>query len=140
MTAENYLLQIKKYWDKFLKSKYRIKELDEKKGLSAIVLDQVKVKQSPTTDSLINLIQAIEDEKRKCNEYYDKYINLFVEASGKINKLDNRIYAEILIRKYLNFETEEEIAKQMFFSQQHINRQRKEALKAFQKHLDESDV
>lgn len=61
-----------------------------------------------------------------------EYNHLRKEAIRRINALDNEVYVDILMRRYVLYQTWGRIADEMNYSKMHIYKLRKRALYAFE--------
>ena len=111
-------------------------------GLRAMTYDQEKVKTSPT-----NMLEEAAVEMARIEGRYRSMIEAYARAidirTKQIQTLENPIYAEILMMRYIEERdqpdrnggwqlTLEEIAKDMHYSYDHVARLHGQALQAFQ--------
>lgn len=110
MESTKYLREIKKL-DSIINS-----QLDEVDSLYAMitritpVLKDDVVTGSGNTDKIGNAIAKITDLKEEINRDIDKLVDKKREASALLKKLENPLHYEVLHKRYVMFESFEQIA------------------------------
>ena len=80
-------------------------------------------------DTIVKLI----DLKNKVNFKIDKLIDLKDEIFGRIEQIENADYRNLLMLRYINLNSFEEIAVTMCYSYRHVTRMHGWALQQFEK-------
>lgn len=137
MESTKYLREIKKL-DKIISS-----ELDEVDSLYAMitritpVLKDDVVTGSGNTDKIGNAISKIVDLREEINRDIDKLVDKKREASALLKKLDNPLHYEVLHKRYVLFESFEQISLEMGYTYRNICYIHGRALQAFDRILKE---
>ncbi len=78
-----------------------------------------------------NLIAKIDEKERKINSEIDRLVGLKSEVTEKICRIENEIYSDVLLKRYINLEDWGKIAEEMGYTTRHILRVHGEALLVF---------
>ena len=138
MESTKYLREIKKL-DSIINS-----QLDEVDSLYAMitritpVLKDDVVTGSGNTDKIGNAISKIVDLREEINRDIDKLVDKKREASALLKKLDNPLHYEVLHKRYVMFETFEQIALGIGKTYRWVCVLHGRALQAFDKILQEN--
>lgn len=135
MKAKNYLLEIRKL-DRKINNKQI--ELDALRALVTSItptLKEINVQSNGSQDRLGDTMVKIIDLQNEINREIDRYVDRKLEAIRLINKLEDDISANILIRRYVNYEPWEKIAEALHYTRQGINKKHGYALLEFEKCL-----
>lgn len=131
MNAKEYLNQA--YWlNKLIESDIREQgELKRKRvSLESPSLENASSVGGKVVDAKYTyIVDKIIDLEKKIDEEIDRYIDLKGEIRMAIDKVEDAKMRALLIDRYLNFMKWSKIAKKMAYSEQHIYRLHKEALK-----------
>ena len=135
MTAKEYLKKIR-FLD--IKINQKIKELDELRTMSQAVrgIDYSKECVQTSLSSGANFEKAIlriSELERMLDTEIDYLVDLKHKIINQIQSLDNRNYAEILYKRYIEFKRLELIAVELGYSYNRIRHLHGEALKYFDK-------
>ena len=139
MESTKYLREIKKL-DSIINS-----QLDEVDSLYAMitritpVLKDDVVTGSGNTDKIGNAISKIVDLREEINRDIDKLVDKKREASVLLKKLDNPLHYEVLHKRYVLFETFEQIALEIGKTYRWVCVLHGRALQAFDKILKENN-
>ena len=140
MKAKEYLRQLK-YLNNIVQSK-----LDDLEALRSLaqrityVPKNIKVQESIPEDKFSELIAKIVDLQEEINNDVDNLLDLKLKITDQINSLDNDDYKLLLMLRYLNFKTWEEIAVEMGCSYQWVNVLHRRALIYFQEKVQFSET
>lgn len=80
------------------------------------------------SDDVSEVVQHIEQNKQKLKEYILQSESFRDEVTRAIDSVPDKQLQAILIRKYLNYETNEQIAESMFYDIRTIQRKHRKAL------------
>jgi hypothetical protein len=125
----------------------RISEIDRKINKKQMILKslydllynitpkpkEINVQSSGPKNNFDDTISKIVDLQNEINKDIDNYVDMKIEAIKLIDKMSNDEYAEILIRRYINYEQWKTIAKDLGYTRQGINKKHGRALFEFQK-------
>lgn len=137
MESTKYLREIKKL-DSIINS-----QLDEVDSLYAMitritpVLKDDVVTGSGNTDKIGNAISKIVDLREEINRDIDKLVDKKREASALLKKLENPLHYEVLHKRYVLFESFEQISLEMGYTYRNICYIHGRALQAFDRILKE---
>ncbi len=126
-----------KWLDKVIKSK-----TDQLENLRSIVFSvsgnsgDEKVQTSKRRDKIGDIIPKIMDLEKELNNHIKKFIDLKSEITKKIDELPDMEYRLVLMLRYLDFKTWEEIAELMNYSRQWVTKIHGRALNSLQKLLE----
>lgn len=125
--------------ENYLKVKRKVQlikdELAELATLNmAIDPTKPKVTATPKTyDTVGNIIIRIDSERKKLENELENAIAEYTKITEAINQIDDLLYREILIRKYISGETYEEIAEKTGMSTRWIYKLMGRALNEIEK-------
>ena len=137
--AKEYLSQIRRY-DTMIDSM-----LDEVDKLYAMVtritpvLKDDVVSGGGQQDKMGNAVAKIVDLKERINKEVDQLVDLKKEASDLLAKISNPDYYKVLHKRYILFETFEQIAFDMNYTYRGICYMHGRALQAFAKVLEDNE-
>ena len=140
MNAKQYLRQLRRL-NNIVQSK-----LDDVEALRSLaqrityVPKNIKVQESIPEDKFSELIAKIVDLQEKINDDVDKLLDLKLKITNEIDSLDNDEYKLLLMLRYLNFKTWEEIAVEMGCSYQWVHVLHGRALIYFQEKVQFSET
>lgn len=129
MTAKEYLRQIQNC-DRTINNK-----LEELTKLNELVLNVTSawksdvVQSSGSGDKLGDTVAKIIDLKKEINEEIDRLVDLRREVMATIDKVEESDLRDILYRRYLRYESWEEIAVSSGYTYRHVIRLHGIALK-----------
>lgn len=139
MTAKDYLKNISLLNEKIKSNLKHIDDLRNKAtnigSSSNLEIERVQGGNS-NHDKIGELISKLDEYEKEANENIDKYVNAKVEAMSLINKMNNPTHIEILVMRYFEEATFEEIAVCIDKCWRHTIRLHGYALQEFQKELD----
>ena len=134
MTAKQYLNRIR-ILD--IKINNKISELSMLKSkstsLQAVVINDDKVQTSPVLDRLGNDVSEILELEEEIRQEIKRYNELKHKIINEIHSLNNRLYIEILYKRYVEFKSLEEIAVEMNYSYDRVRHLHGYALIEFDK-------
>lgn len=134
MTAKEYLLQIHDLDIEIGQDAQEIERLEaEAENVKAIQYDIEKVDSSPEKDALANAVNRIIEHKKKMAEKRLLLIAKRLEIINKIQSMENKVYSDMLFRKYVNGESLREIAAAYKREKKTIDNMHGRALEAFSK-------
>lgn len=136
MKAKEYLLQLQ---DIDIKVKHKLEEIEALKQLatsSGAVSDGERVQTSVSGDKIPRIVAKYVDMENKINRDIDGYIDLKDKIINEIHSLKNKLYMDILFKRYVEFKSLEKIAVELGYSYIHIRRMHGYALLEFQKVID----
>lgn len=90
-------------------------------------------------DKLGTAIAKIVDYEAQINTWVDEYVEKKTEIIRKLNKIQNAEYFEILTRRFIRYQTLEQIALEMHMTYRNICYKLNGALGAMEKILKEDD-
>lgn len=140
MNAKQYLRQLRRLND-IVQSK-----LDQIEALRSLaqkithVPKNIKVQESIPEDKMTELISKIIDLQKELKIDIDNLLDLKLKIIHQINSLDNDDYKLLLMLRYLNFKTWEEIAVEMGYTYQWIHVLHGRALKYFERSMRDEKV
>ena len=134
MTAKQYLSRVR-ILD--IKINNKISELSMLKSkstsLQAVVINDDKVQTSPALDRLGDDISDILELEEEIHKEIKRYNDLKHKIINEIHSLNNRLYIEILYKRYVEFKSLEEIAVEMNYSYDRVRHLHGYALIEFDK-------
>ena len=135
MTAKEYLKKIRLL---DIKINQKVKELDELRSMSQAVrgIDYSKECVQTSLSSGANFEKSvirISELERLLDREIDYFVDLKHKIINQIQSLDNRNYADILYKRYIEFKRLELIAVELGYSYNRIRHLHGEALKYFDK-------
>ena len=102
--------------------KKAVEKMDKKEYLRSYRLQQIKILR------LKQMLQQLPENKRIYKAQIKNCILICKDIEEKINNLDNEIYKEVLIQKYICGKTYEQIALILNYSTRHIDRLHRAAI------------
>lgn len=102
-------------------------------SLQAVVINEDKVQTSPALDRLGNDVSEILELEEEIRQEIKRYNDIKHKIINEIHSLNNRLYIEILYKRYVEFKSLEEIAVEMNYSYQWIKSNHGYALLNFSK-------
>ena len=139
LNAKQYLRQLRRLSD-IVQSK-----LDQIEALRSLaqkithVPKTVSVQESIPEDKMTEIISKIVDLQKELKTDIDNLLDLKLKITHQINNIDNDDYKLLLMLRYLNFKTWEEIAVEMGYTYQWIHVLHGRALKYFQEKIQVLD-
>lgn len=133
MKAKDYLLEIRKL-DRKIDNKQI--ELDALRALITSITPQLKevnVQSNGSQDRLGDTMVKIIDLQNEINREIDRYVDRKLEAMRLINKLEDDISINILIQRYINYKSWDEIAESLSYTRQGVIKKHGKALIDFEK-------
>lgn len=129
MTAKEYLSQAR-YLDARVNAKIaQLASLNDLATKATSTISDMPRVSNYTGSSLENTVVKIIDLQEEINHEIDTLVDLKKEIYRKIQEVSNSEYQTVLERRYICFETWEQIAVDMNYSIQHIHRMHSLALK-----------
>ena len=129
MTAKEYLSQAR-YLDARVNAKIaQLASLNDLATKATSTISDMPRVSNYTGSSLENTVVKIIDLQEEINYEIDTLVDLKKEIYRKIQEVSNPEYQTVLERRYICFETWEQIAVDMNYSIQHIHRMHSLALK-----------
>lgn len=115
---------------------YLIRERDDlmvkRTGLRGISYDSDKVQTSPTGEDPNNRItEKIIDLTRKIDEEVDGYTDIRDKIREQIDAMEDIRYRDILHKRYIDYQSFDQIADEMFYTYETIRHYHQDALRAF---------
>ncbi len=134
MTAKQYLSRIRILDIKINNKMSELSMLKSKStSLQAVVINEDKVQTSPALDRLGNDVSEILELEEEIRQEIKRYNDIKHKIINEIHSLNNRLYIEILYKRYVEFKSLEEIAVEMNYSYQWIKSNHGYALLNFSK-------
>lgn len=131
MTAKEYLRQVDLLRFMLRSAENHIRELYQMAdGLKAIRYDLDKV-QTTASDRMSEIIADMLHEEEAYAKLARRYNKAVIERSNLISKMDNPQQAEVLILRYLDGKSWDDIAEAMHYTRRHITRLHGRALISF---------
>lgn len=138
--AKEYLQKIRLYDSRINNSLEELSALEEMVTRITPVLKPDVVSSSGNQDKLGDAVAKICDLKVQINRDIDTYIGLKQEAVGKLKKVEKAEYYDILHKRYVEFQSLEQIAVSMNYTYRWIRRLHGRALQAFEKVMNEGEL
>ena len=133
MTAKEYLGQLLRY-EKMINNK--LSELYQLKAMSSsisVAMDSERVQTSVRNDKIPNAIVRIEEKQAEINSIVEDYVNAKDNIIRDIEKLTDSNQYDVLFKRYVEHKTFEVIATDLNYSWRQIIRIHGEALREFEK-------
>ena len=133
MTAKEYLGQLLRY-EKMINNK--LSELYQLKAMSSsisVAIDSERVQTSVRNDKIPNAIVRIEEKQAEINSIVSDYVNAKDNIIRDIEKLTDSTQYDVLFKRYVEHKTFEVIATDLNYSWRQIIRIHGEALREFEK-------
>ena len=121
MNAKQYLRQLRRL-DHIVQSK-----LDQVESLRSLaqkithVPKNIQVQESTPQDKMLEIMPKIVDLENEINRDIDNLLDLKVKIKKQIDVIDNDDYKLLLMLRYVNFKTWEEIAVEMGYTYQWVH-------------------
>ncbi len=138
MKAKNYLLSIKQLDNKIQNKKLEIQTLYTLVESVTIKPKEVNVQTSAPEDKLADTLAKIVDMKDELQEEMNELLNIKFQTVKLIRELQDDVYVNILIRRYVKYDSWEDIALDLGFTERTVFRKHGFALIEFQKILDKN--
>ena len=136
MKAKAYLQEIRKLDRKIENKQMELESLYDLIQSVTIPIKEINVQANSDKDKLGSTIARIMDLQNEINLQIDKYVDRKLEAIRLINELEDDLYINILIRRYVKYEEWQVIAGELHYSRQAIDKKHGQALIEFQKILE----
>ena len=133
MTAKEYLGQLLRY-EKMINNK--LSELYQLKAMASsisVAIDSERVQTSVRNDKIPNSIVRIEQKQAEINSIVSDYVNAKDNIIRDIEKLTDSNQYDVLFKRYVEHKTFEVIATDLNYSWRQIIRIHGEALREFEK-------
>ena len=133
MIAKEYLGQLLRY-EKMINNK--LSELYQLKAMSSsisVAMDSERVQTSVRNDKIPNAIVRIEEKQAEINSIVEDYVNAKDKIIRDIEKLTDSNQYDVLFKRYVEHKTFEVIATDLNYSWRQIIRIHGEALREFEK-------
>lgn len=142
MKSKEYLSQIIKLEHKIERMKVRCKEYEHlADSVASPVYDKDKIDGTKTKDApFLKWLFKKDELERDIMHLEEELKNLKVDALIKIEQIENEDYKTILIKKYFESKTWEDIRKEMFVSKATIYRWYDEALVSLNAYLKDETL
>ena len=136
MNAKQYLRRIR-FLDKMISAKLEQIEILHAQAtkITVVLSNTPKVESSEEQDKLAATVAKIVDLKKALREELDEYISLKAEAIRLINSMPDSRHRLVLMHRYINGQTWEQIAVCMHYTYQWVHRLHGQALIEFEKVL-----
>ena len=136
MNAKQYLRRIR-FLDKMISAKLEQIEILHAQAtkITVVLSNTPKVESSEEQDKLAATVAKIVDLKKALGEELDEYVSLKAEAIRLINSMPDSRHRLVLMHRYINGQTWEQIAVCMHYTYQWVHRLHGQALIEFEKVL-----
>lgn len=134
--AKTYLNQIRLYDARIENGLQELSDLEEMVTRITPVLKQDVVSSSSSQDKLGDTVAKIADLRVKINQDVDAFVDLKREALAKLAKVEKPEYYDILHKRYVEYQSLEQIAVSMNYTYRWIRRLHGRALQAFEKVIE----
>ena len=131
--AKTYLNKIRLYDARIENGLQELSDLEEMVTRITPVLKQDVVSSSSSQDKLGDTVAKIADLRVKINQDVDAFVDLKREAMGMLAKVEKPEYYDILHKRYVEYQSLEQIAVSMNYTYRWIRRLHGRALQAFEK-------
>jgi DNA-directed RNA polymerase specialized sigma subunit len=140
LNAKEYLRQLRRLNDIVQSKLDQIETLRSLAQKITYVPKIVSVQESIPEDKMTELISKIVDLQKELETDINNLLDLKLEIMHQINSIDNDDYKLLLMLRYLNFKTWEEIAVEMGCSYQWVHVLHSKALIYFQEKVQFSET
>lgn len=140
LNTKDFLQQIELF-DNHINNK--LEELERLRSLTLKITSSLKddvVSASGSQDKLGDAVAKIIDLQDEINQSIDLYVDRKREVNRVLEQITDVDYLQVLSKRYLLYESWEQIAMEMGYTYRHITRLHGEALQAVRKILNEKDV
>lgn len=122
MTAKEYLYSIR---EDDIKIKLRLKEVDKLKDLiksvGAVKYTDGKVQNTTNIDApFMKTLEKIDEETARIDKMIEKLVDKKRQATEVIHTLKNKTQSDVLYKKYIDYKSLGEIAKDMHYSYSYV--------------------
>lgn len=138
--AKKYLNRIRLYDARIENGLQELSDLEEMVTRITPVLKQDVVSSSSSQDKLGDTVAKIADLRVKINQDVDAFVDLKREALAKLAKVEKPEYYDILHKRYVEYQSLEQIAVSMNYTYRWIRRLHGRALQAFEKVMEKEGV
>ena len=137
MNAKQYLRRIR-FLDKMISAKLEQIEILHAQAtkITVVLSNTPKVESSEEQDKLAATVAKIVDLKKALREELDEYISLKAEAIRLINSMPDSRHRLVLMHRYINGQTWEQIAVCMHYTYQWVHCLHGKALREFEKVME----
>ena len=137
MNAKQYLRRIR-FLDKMISAKLEQIEILHAQAtkITVVLSNTPKVESSAERDKLAATVAKIVDLKKALREELDEYISLKAEAIRLINSMPDCRHRLVLMHRYINGQTWEQIAVEMHYTYQWVHVLHGRALREFEKVME----
>ncbi len=137
MNAKQYLRRIR-FLDKMISAKLEQIEILHAQAtkITVVLSNTPKVESSEEQDKLAATVAKIVDLKKALREELDEYISLKAEAIRLINSMPDSRHRLVLMHRYINGQTWEQIAVEMHYTYQWVHVLHGRALREFEKVME----
>ena len=140
LNAKQYLRQLRRLNDIVQSKLDQIETLRSLAQKITYVPKTVSVQESISEDKMTELISKIVDLQKELETDINNLLDLKLKITHQINNIDNDDYKLLLMLRYLNFKTWEEIAVEMGYTYQWVHVLHSRALKYFQEEAMKNEV
>lgn len=140
MNAKEFLKSIKKLDLKMENKVMEILSLYDLVESATIAPKEINVQTSGGEDRFADTMVKIIDLKKELEDQLFQYINLKLKAIEMIDSMETDEFANILMRRYINYESWNKIAKDLGYTRQGIDYKHGKALVEFQRVLTRFDI
>jgi DNA-directed RNA polymerase specialized sigma24 family protein len=141
MTVKEYLNQAYKI-DKQISSKLKKAEMLRKslygRGLTPSY-DSSERSRSSSGDTLGKAIAAVMDAEQEADILIDQLVALRVKAGSMIDSISNEKQRNVLEHHYLRYQSDKQIAEELGYCRQHVNKLLNAGLEALEKEVTKCD-
>lgn len=140
MTAKEYLERVKKIDSKINRLTTRRERLKECMYSFSESPEGERVQTSRNVDKFGSLYAKIDDIEREIKERKEEITNLQIELALEIDELPDFNQKQVLVNRYVYLKSWQEISKKVGYSEGYIFQLHRQALKEFEKVLDQSNI
>lgn len=116
MTAKEYLMQAY-HLDQRINSKIeQVASLNDLAKKATVTISDMPRNPNRAVSTMANAVEKIVDLQQEINEEIDRLVDLKVEITNTIKKVENQDYQMLLEKRYLCFETWEDISYELGWS------------------------
>lgn len=133
MQAKIYLSEIRKLDRKINNKQIELDALESLVTQITPMIKEINVQSNSSQDRLGETMAKIIDLKNEINNKIDAYVDRKLEAMRLINKLEDDISIHILIQRYINYKSWDDIAESLHYTRQGIIKKHGKALLDFEK-------
>lgn len=140
LNVKQYLRQLRRLNDIVQSKLDQIETLRSLAQKITYVPKTVSVQESIPEDKMTELISKIVDLQKELETDINNLLDLKLKITHQINNIDNDDYKLLLMLRYLNFKTWEEIAVEMGYTYQWVHVLHSRALKYFERSMRDEKV